>query len=127
MTARERDALLGNERTRLATIARIASALALRTVPGGSAMTTRTSSASYNPFESQTTLQQALRTLRGIRRRYEIERTAHPDALCNLHVALGDSDMNWIDATIEALEKPIASGATEATERAAQSSSGNLN
>jgi len=89
-------------------------------------MTTRTSSLS-NPPKSQATLQHALRTLRGIRRRYEIERTAHPDALCNLHVALGDSDMNWIDATIEALERPIAAGATEATGLAAQSSSGNLN
>ena len=82
-------------------------------------MTTRTSSLSDNPPESQATLQQALRTLRGIRRRFEIERTAHPDALCNLHVALADSDMNWIDATIKALEKPIAADATEAAGRAA--------
>jgi len=69
-------------------------------------------------------LHQALRTLRGIRRRYEIERTAHPDALCNLHVALADSDMNWLDATIEALEEPIAAGATEAAGEAAESSPG---
>jgi hypothetical protein len=90
-------------------------------------MTTTTSSLSINPPEHQATLQQALRTLRGIRRRYEIERTAHPDGLWNLHVALGDSDMNWIDATIEALEKPIVAGATEASGCTAQSSSGNLN
>jgi hypothetical protein len=90
-------------------------------------MTMRTSSLSNDPPESQTTLQQALRTLRGIRRRYEIERSAHPDTLCNLHVSLGDSDMNWIDATIEVLEKPIAAGAAEATGRAAQSLSENLN
>jgi len=87
-------------------------------------MTTTTSSLSNDPPESQTNLQQALRTLRGIRRRYEMERTAHPDALCNLHVALGDSDMLWIGATIEALEMPIASGATEAAGQASQGSSG---
>jgi hypothetical protein len=87
-------------------------------------MTTKTSSLSNDPPENQASLQQALRTLRGIRRRFEIERTAHPEALCNLHVALGDSDMNWIDATIEALEKPIAAGATEAAGHAAQTSPG---
>jgi hypothetical protein len=74
-----------------------------------------------NPPESQVTLQQALRTLRGIRQRYEIERTAHPDARSfSMHVAVGDSDMFWIAATIEALEKPIAAGATEAAGPAAQ-------
>jgi len=86
-------------------------------------MTTRRGSPN-NPPESEASLQQALRTLRGIRRRYEIERTAHPDALCNLHVALGDSDMNWLDAAIEALQKPIAAGATEAAGEAAERSSG---
>ena len=77
-------------------------------------MSIRTSSLSINPPQSQSSLQQALRTLRGIRRRYEVERTAHPDMLCNLHVAFGDSDMNWLDAAIEALEKPSAAGGTEA-------------
>ena len=77
-------------------------------------MKTRTSSPLSNPPESQVTLEQALRTLRGIRRRYEIERTAHPEARSNVHLTLGDSDMLWITATIEALEKPIAAGATEA-------------
>jgi hypothetical protein len=78
-------------------------------------MTTRTGSLSNDPPESQVTLQQALRILRGIRRRCEIERTAHPDARSNVHVALGDSDMIWITATIEALEKSMAAaGAIEA-------------
>jgi hypothetical protein len=77
-------------------------------------MTTITSSLSSHPPSSQVTLQQALRTLRGIRRRYEVERTTHPEARSNVHVALGDSDMIWIAATIEALEKPIAAGPTEA-------------
>ena len=71
-------------------------------------MTPRTSSLRSDPAERQATVQQALRILRGIRRRYETERTAYPDARCNLHVALGDSDMNWIDAAIAALEEPIA-------------------
>jgi len=71
-------------------------------------MKTRTSSPLSNPPESQVTLEQALRTLRGIRRRYEIERTAHPEVRSNVHLTLGDSDMLWITATIEALEKPIA-------------------
>jgi hypothetical protein len=79
----------------------------------GAHTTTRTSSLSSNPPSSQQTLQQALRTLRGIRHRYEMQRTAHPDALCNLHVALGDSDMMWIGAAIEALGRPIAADATE--------------
>ena len=78
-------------------------------------MTTRTSSLRDDSPESQVTLQQALRALRGIRRRYELERTAHPDMHSyNVHVALGDSDMIWIAATIEVLEKPIAAGVTEA-------------
>lgn len=68
-----------------------------------------------NLCDTRVTLQQALRTLRGIRQRYEMERTAHPDARSyKVHVALGDSDMFWIAATIEALEKPIAASAIEA-------------
>jgi hypothetical protein len=83
-------------------------------------MTIRTSSLSHDLPE---TLQQALRTLRGIRHRYEVERTAHPDVGShNLHVALGDSDMVWIAAAIEALEGPTAAGATEIAGRAAQAS-----
>jgi hypothetical protein len=57
-----------------------------------------------------------------------MERTAHPNAhLYSLHVALDDSDMVWIAATIEALENPVAAGATEAAACAAQSPSGNVN
>jgi len=78
-----------------------------------------------NASESRATLQLALRTLCGIRQRYEMERTAHPDArLYSVHVALDDSDMLWIAATIEALEKPLAAGAAEAARRAAQRASG---
>lgn len=79
-------------------------------------MTTRTSSLRNDPTGNQVSLQQALRTLRGIRQRYEKERTAHPDARSlTVQVALADSDMFWIAATIEALEKPSAAGLTEAT------------
>ena len=64
----------------------------------------------------------------GIRERYEMERAAHPDTRCHrVHVALDDSDMNWIAATIEALEEPAAADATEATGRIARSSFGNVN
>ena len=83
-------------------------------VPGGSAHDNENELTGQNPRERQINLQQALHTLRRIRRRYEIERTAHPNTRSNVHVALGDSDMIWITATIEALEKPIAAGATEA-------------
>jgi hypothetical protein len=76
-------------------------------------MTTKMSVLRNDAPETQITLQYAIRTLRGIRHRYEMQRTAHPDALCNLHVALGDSDMMWINAAIEALEKPIAADVTE--------------
>ena len=77
-----------------------------------------------NQSATYVSLSHALRTLRRIRQRYEKERTAHPDVLCNLHVALGDSDMNWIDAAIEAIQKPIAAGATDAAGEAAQGSAG---
>lgn len=78
-------------------------------------MATRTSSLRNEPPESQGTLQQALHTLRGIRQRYERERTADPDASSRtVQVALTGSDMFWIAATIEALEKPIGADATEA-------------
>jgi len=64
-----------------------------------------------NPSENRMTLQLALRTLRGIRQRYNMERAAHPDTRpCRLHVVLEDSDMDWIAAAIEALEKPVAAG-----------------
>ena len=52
-------------------------------------------------------LQQALRTLRAIRQRYETECDASSDYVrsSNVHVALGYADMPWITAVIEALEK----------------------
>ena len=79
-------------------------------------MTRNSADSATAPYDGRVTLQQALRTLRGIRQRYETERTAHPDASShNVHISLGDSDMFWIAATIEALEKPSAAGLTEAT------------
>jgi hypothetical protein len=72
-------------------------------------MTTRMTTLRNDLSDSQVSIQRALLTLRGIRQRYEMERTAHPHMRSyNLQVALGDSDMNWIDAAIEALERPIA-------------------
>jgi hypothetical protein len=76
-----------------------------------------------NPPENRVTLQLALRTLSGIRKRFEMERAAHPDTHARrVHVALDDSDLRWIAATIEALEEPAAAGTSEATGRIAQSS-----
>ena len=58
-----------------------------------------------HPPENRVTLQLALRTLCGIRRRYEMERAAHPDTrLHSVHVAWDDSDMVWITAVIEAFQ-----------------------
>ncbi len=68
-------------------------------------------------------LQLALRTLHGIRQRYELERAAHPGArLHSVHVALDASDMVWINATIAALQDPAAGGTTEAPGRPPRSS-----
>jgi hypothetical protein len=52
-------------------------------------------------------LQQALRTLRAIRQRYETGRDTGSGYLRfdSIHVALGYADMLWITAVIEALEK----------------------
>lgn len=52
-------------------------------------------------------LEQALRTLRAIRQRYETESDASSGRKrsYSLQVALNYSDMLWITATIEALEK----------------------
>jgi hypothetical protein len=56
-------------------------------------------------------LEQALRTLRAIRRRYETETKQGPGRVRShtVQVALGYADMLWITAAIEALER--ASGA----------------
>jgi hypothetical protein len=66
-------------------------------------------------------LQLALRTLRGIRQRYEIDRARNSDArLLTMHVALGYADICWINAVIEVLEESIARSATDAAGLAAQ-------
>jgi len=68
-----------------------------------------------NPAESQASLQQALRTLRAIRLRYEIDRMQNSDASSrSVHVALGHADMCWITAAIGALEQAIDAGARAA-------------
>jgi hypothetical protein len=63
-----------------------------------------------NPSESQVSLQQALRTLRAIRQRYETGRSTSSDYVrsYSVQVALGYADMLWITAAIEALEKAVA-------------------
>jgi hypothetical protein len=51
-------------------------------------------------------LVQALRTLRGIRQRYETALKAHPHITTyQLNVAIGHADMSWMKAVIEALER----------------------
>ena len=67
-------------------------------------------------------LQQAVRTLRGIRQRYEAGRNAGSDYVraYTLQVALGYADMIWLTAAIEALEKAIDGGSPEVAEAAAQ-------
>ena len=68
-----------------------------------------------NPPGSQASSRQALRTLRAIRQRYEIDRARNLDApFLKVHVALGYADMCWITAAIEVLEKSIAGSATDA-------------
>jgi hypothetical protein len=56
-------------------------------------------------------LELALRTLRAIRQRYEMESAAGSGGRSSytVHVALGYTDMRWIDATIEALEEATQS------------------
>jgi hypothetical protein len=74
------------------------------------AMTTKShSSNGSRPPESQVRLQQAVRTLRAIRQRYEMGRNVDSDYVraYSLQVALGYADMFWITAAIEALEKAI--------------------
>ena len=76
--------------------------------------------------ESQMRLRQALRTLRGIQQRYKFDHAGGPDSypLC-VHVALGHTDMSWITAAIEAVEKAIAARATEAARSEIQARPGN--
>jgi hypothetical protein len=55
-------------------------------------------------------LQQALRTLRAIRQRYETGRSTSSDYVrsYSVQVALGYADMLWVTAAIEVLEKAVA-------------------
>jgi hypothetical protein len=66
-------------------------------------------------------LQLALRTLRGIRQRFEIDRARNSDArVITMHVAVGSADICWINAAIEVLEESIAASATDAAGAATQ-------
>jgi hypothetical protein len=89
------------------------------------AMTTKLQSANgARPPENQVRLQQAVRTLRAIRQRYEMGRNVDSDYVraYSLQVALGYADMFWITAAIEALEKAIGDEAkpTDSTTAEAQ-------
>ena len=55
-------------------------------------------------------LEQAVRTLRAIRQRYETGSNAGSDYVrsYSVQVALSHADMLWISAAIEALEKAVA-------------------
>lgn len=65
------------------------------------------------PSRSQMSLRQAVRTLRAIRLRYEIDRRNADARLRSVLIALSCADMLWISAAIEALQEAIAPGATE--------------
>jgi hypothetical protein len=62
---------------------------------------------------TQVSLPQALRTLRAIRLRYEIDRRNSDARLPSVLVALSCADMLSISAAIEALQEAIAPGVTE--------------
>jgi hypothetical protein len=65
--------------------------------------------------ESQVSLEQALRTLRALRQRYETARNGNANVcFLSIQVALAYTDMSWLSAAIEALEKVIVAGAAEA-------------
>lgn len=63
-------------------------------------------------------LQQAIRTLRAIRHRYEAGRNADFGFVrsYSVQVALGYADMRWITAAIEVLEKAIAPSSSDGLE-----------
>lgn len=68
-----------------------------------------------NLSEREVSVRRALRTLCAIRERCDIDHARHPDSLyLTVHVALGYTDMRWITAAIEVLERSIADRATEA-------------
>ena len=61
-----------------------------------------------NASQTRASLQQAVRILRAIRLRYEIDRIRNSDACPqSVNVALGHADMCWITAAIEALEQSL--------------------
>jgi hypothetical protein len=65
-----------------------------------------------NLSESQVNLKRAVRNLRGIRQRHEIARAQYSESLLlTVHVAFDDTDMSWIGAVINALEKAIVDAA----------------
>ena len=71
--------------------------------------------------ESQVSLQRALRTLNGIRERYQLGRYAHPDLpFFRVQVVVDGGDVAWITATIQTLEKVIAAVASEEVAAEAQ-------
>jgi hypothetical protein len=71
--------------------------------------------------ESQVSLARALRTLSGIRERYELGRYAHPHLpFFRVQVVVDGGDVAWITATIETLEKVIAAVASETVAAEAQ-------
>ena len=71
--------------------------------------------------ERQVSLQRALRTLSGIRERYQLGRYAHPDLpFFRVQVAVDGGDVAWITATIQTLEKVIAAVASEEVAAEAQ-------
>lgn len=88
------------------------------------AMTTKIQSANGSrPPESRVRLEQAVRTLRAIRQRYEMGRNVDSDYVraYSLQVALGYADMFWITAAIEALEKALVDEAKPTDSATAES------
>ena len=70
---------------------------------------------SWSGLASPLSLQRAFLTLCAIRQRYQAGHDAYPDARCyTVHVVIGDGDLAWISAAIEAVEQAIARGACEA-------------
>ena len=62
-----------------------------------------------SPSESHVNLQHALRTLNAVRERYEVGLHDYPDArFYRVHVVVERGDLDWLAATIDALEKAIA-------------------
>lgn len=67
-----------------------------------------------NAAERVVSLERALRTLRAIRQRYEVGCRANRDArFYGVQVVVDRSDVAWITATIEALERAVPSAPTQ--------------